>query len=195
MTDARREDYWSEIEDAPNVRDLIRSKAESDDWSVHALILAGEDDGTRFVLVVRSAVRDSGLILSERYMTVPDDVERESDLTWSSNGIERRIGGDLPTALLRSYARVSNDRLAANDLADPVCFDATGADLGEQPDKLLAPISPDRAKTVAASESNGTVECELCGQPVEREDAVNVGGALGVDHWTHKGECPTEGDE
>lgn len=193
MTDARREGYWSDVEDTPTLRDVIRAKAEGDGWSVHSLVLSGSEDGTLFVLVVRSAVRDSGLILSERYMTVPEDATDESDLSWSSNGIERRIGGDLPQALIRSYARVSNDRLAADDLDDPVVMDARDADVENDPDELTTPISPDKGRSIDARESrNGPVECEICGESADKSDAVNIGGALGTDYWVHE-RC--QGDE
>ena len=195
MTEARREDYWERIEEADTLKRRLTEKCHADGWTPHALIAAGEtDDGTLFVSVIRSKVREQGLILSERYAVIDPDRE---NIKWSSEGVERRVNGPIAQALARAYARASNDPYAANpehdDLSDPLTLGVRSGAVEDDPDTLTAPISPDKSHH-AVSDDDGELTCEECGYPInDKSEAINMGDGLGQDYWIHKS-CPNDGD-
>ena len=204
--DARREDYWNEIENSQRtVGDLIREKVEADGWSPHAIVRAGESESTDYLIVICSQARDAGLILREGYVTVPDDAEDADAVKWGQCH-DRRVSGPLAQGLVRGYARASNDDLASDANADPLLIDAIGEEIEDDPDVLAEPIGDhpdadrssdhDRGRSAAAqSGSSETVECQLTGEQVPKSEAINLGDALGTDHWVSKAAKNGETDE
>jgi hypothetical protein len=204
MTDARREDYWDGLEDS--AVDLLLDAA--DEWTIHAATVAGKtDDGdTLFLAVVRSRLGDAGLLLSLRYATV-DLLDRS--VSWSDNGVEMRVSGPLTQALARSFARADSDGLAGAQDTDPLALSVVedGA-VREDPDLLTRPLSTlrgdessvedgrdPRLKESREGNTSDTVTCEQCGGQVPREDAINIGGGIGVDVWTCEGTHVEGGDD
>lgn len=216
------EGYWESLDgqtdggsDALTLERIAVAKC-GDEWSPHAVIYAGEDDeGTDYLLVVRSRVGDSGaLILSERYIAVPSDLEEPDDARWLGNGIERRVNGRLTAALIRAYARADNDELAKakdspalldgtvpaeTDPTDSDVLDRPYHDADDAPDVETEPTESggrraDAQKSVDrhAGARHDTETCIECGQPVRKDEGKNIGGALGMDQWVHVGACPTD---
>jgi len=204
--DAKRYGYWEDVEtDAATVVDHLHDDA--DDWDVLAVDVAGDDDDgeTLFLLVVRRKVSENGdLILSERYYRY-DVLDREGG--WLSNGIERRVNGSLATALKVLYSALVNGDL---DAEDPMLMDSRGDGLDYDCDALTESVrdlrrdddsddEPEgrdpRLKESASGRTTQTVTCEECGGEVPREDAINLGGALGVDVWTCEGTHVEEGGD
>jgi hypothetical protein len=189
--------YWDAVEaDAATVLDHLR--ADADEWDVLAVDLASDAEDRRvlFLLVVRRKVSDAGnLILSERYYRY-DVMDREG--TWLSNGIERRVTGSLATALKVLYTALENGDL---DAEDPMVMDSRGDGLDYEAEDLTVPVrdlrddgddGPDldrdpRLKESGEGRTEDTVTCEECGAEVPREDAINLGGAMGLDLWTCEG--------
>lgn len=204
---ARSTTYWEEVEaDAATVLDQLREDA--DDWDILAVDLAsdGEDGRVLFLLVIRRRVSEDGnLILSERYYRY-DVVDREG--SWLQNGIERRVTGALSTALKVLYSALDNGDL---DAEDPLLMDSRGDGLDYEATDLTEPVrdlreegedgegtarserDPRMKESQERSRTPDTVTCDNCGGEVRREDAVNLGGSLGVDVWVHEGPC--EGGE
>ena len=199
----RREDYWERVAaDAGSVLDHLRTDA--DDWDILGVDLASEADDGRvlFLLVIRRKVTDDGnLLLSERYYKY-DTVDREG--TWLSNGIERRVSGSLSSALKVLYAALDNGDLDADD---PMVLDSRADDgLDLDADDLTTPVrdlrddgddegdddldrDPSMKESREQSRTPDTVICDNCGGEVPREDALNIGGGIGVDVWVHEGAC------
>jgi hypothetical protein len=204
--DAKPHGYWEDVEaEAATVVDHLHDDA--DDWDVLAVDVAGDDDGgeTLFLLVIRRKLSENGdLILSERYYRY-DVVDREGG--WLSNGIERRVNGSLATALKVLYSALVKGDL---DAEDPMLMDSRGDGLEYDCDALTESVrglrrdddsdddTPEgrdpRLKESAEGSTATTVTCEECGGEVPREDAINLGGALGVDMWVCEG-THVEGDE
>lgn len=182
----RKEGYWSELsESQQTVVDCIRQIEREDDWTVHAVILSGKSESDHFGTVIRSKVGDSGLLLSERMVKVPKSATSGDDIRMLDNKIIRRVSGPLAQALVRGYARANNDRLAAEELGNPLALSAIGSEIEEDPDELGKFRSPDDQIRERRT-SKELVECENCGEPVSKSDAINVGGGLGLDHWVHQ---------
>ena len=216
MTDARREDYWEGLEEADADELTLERVAVAkcgDEWSPHAVVYAGEDDeGTEYLLVVRSRIGDSGsLILSERYVAVPADLEEVDDARWLGNGIERRVNGRLTTALVRAYARADNDTLA-DPQGPPALLDGTvdGETDPTESDALERPLlepEPEAEPEPAEKTGDGrrrsaretvdphagarreAYQCVECGKYGTPDDLVNLGSALGEDQWVHERAC------
>jgi hypothetical protein len=200
MTDdaeARRHDYWSEIEaEAATVLDQLREDA--DDWDILAVDLASdaEDGRVLFLLVIRRKMSEDGnLLISERYYRY-DVMDREG--SWLSNGIERRVTGSLATALKVLYAALENGDLDADD---PMVMDSRGDGLDYDAEGLTAPVRDlrdhgddgdlerdPRLKESGSGRTTATVTCEECGGEVAREEAINLGGAMGLDMWACEGQ-------
>ena len=191
-TDARRQDYWDRVEAAQaSLSDVAAAKVREDGWTVHTLIKAGEADGTTYLIAIASQARDRGMILREGYLSVEDG----EDPAWTSVH-DRRVNGPLAQALLRGYARADNDRLGAEDVADPLLLDATGDAVEDDPAALTEPIGEhpdaehyaDEDRTVADADvaEGGTVVCEVTGETIPQSEAVNIGAALGVEKWVAK---------
>jgi len=194
---ARRQDYWEEIEtDASTVLDQLRDDA--DEWDVLAVDLASdaEDGRVLFLLVIRRKVSEDGnLLVSERYYRY-DVMDREG--SWVSNGIERRVTGSLATALKILYTALENGDL---DAEDPMVMDSRGDGLDYEAEDLTAPVRDlrddgeegddldrdPRLKESGSGRTTDTVTCEECDAQVPREDAINLGGAMGLDMWTCEG--------
>ena len=192
-TDARKQDYWSRVEESQtSIADLAEAKVREDGWTIHALIKAGEADGTLYLIAIASQPRDAGMILREGYLAA--DVE-DPDPSWTTTH-DRRVNGPLAQALLRGYARTSNDRLGAEDNPDPVVLDATGERVEDDPAALTEPIGEhpdaehyaDEDRTVADADvdKSGSVVCEVTGETIPMSEAVNVGEPLGVEKWVAK---------
>lgn len=208
---ARREDYWERVDaDAASVLDHLR--ADADEWDILGVDLASQDDEARvlFLLVIRRKVTDEGnLLLSERYYKY-DTVDREG--TWLSNGIERRVNGSLTAALKVLYVALSNGDL---DPDDPMLLDSRSNEgLDHDADDLTVSVrdlrddgddddraddlerQPEMKESREQSRTPDTVTCDNCGGEVAREDALNIGGGIGVDVWVHEGACEAgEADE
>lgn len=207
-----QEGYWETVEqEAATVVDHLR--ADADDWDVIGVDVAGEaDDGdTLFLLVIRRKVSNDGnLILSERYYKY-DVLDRSG--TWLSNGIERRVSGSLATALKVLYVALDNGDLSPDS---PLLMDSRGDGLEHNADTLTKPATrlrgdddegddegddkpqqrDPRLKESSEGRTTRTVTCEQCGAEIPRKDAINLGGALGVDLWTCEGQhAGGEGDE
>ena len=197
VPEARRQDYWEEIEaEASTVLDQLREDA--DKWDILAVDLASdaEDGRVLFLLVIRRKVSEDGnLLISERYYRY-DVMDREG--TWVSNGIERRVTGSLSTALKVLYAALENGDLDADD---PMVMDSRGDGLdyaAEGVTALVRDLRDDgdddgdmerdpRLKESVEGRTTNTVTCTECGGEVPREEAVNLGGGIGVDVWTCEG--------
>jgi hypothetical protein len=203
---AKRYGYWEDVEaDAATVVDHLHDDA--DDWDILAVDVAGEAEDGRvlFLLVIRRKVSDDGnLIVSERYYRF-DVTDREG--SWLSNGIERRVNGSLATALKVLYSALVNGDLSDDD---PMLMDSRGDGLEYDCDALREPVrdlrrdddsdgEPEgrdpRLKESASGRTTQTVTCEECGGEVPREDAINLGGALGVDMWVCDGTHIEEGED
>jgi len=201
--DARRENYWETV--GKTALDLLLDR--SDEWHIHAATVAGlaEGDDVAFLAVVRSRLGDAGLLLSLRYARV-DLLDRS--VAWTDNGIEMRVSGPLTEALARSFARADSDGLAGAQEQDPLLLSVVedGA-CAEDPDLLTQPLDHQRddgedvegrdprLKESREGNTSETVTCEQCGADVPREDAINIGGGIGVDVWTCEGSHVGEGDE
>lgn len=208
-TFAKATDYWDEVEaDAASVLDQLRDDA--DEWDILAVDLASDAEDSRvlFLLVIRRKVSEDGnLLISERYYRY-DVLDREG--SWLSNGIERRVTGSLATALKVLYSALENGDL---DPDDPMLMDSRGDGLDYDADPLTSPVRDlrddgeedddldrdPRLKESGSGRTTDTVTCEECGAEVPREDAINLGGAMGLDMWTcegkHVGMNGGEGDE
>lgn len=198
-------DYWDKVEeDAATVVDHIRDDA--DEWDILAVDLASdaEDGRVLFLLVIRRKLSDDGnLLISERYYRY-DVVDREGG--WLSNGIERRVTGSLATALKVLYSALENGDL---DGENPMLMDSRGDGLDYQAADLTTPVrdlrddgdgdTPEgrdpRLKESASGRTTPTVTCEECGGEVPREDAINLGGALGSDLWVCDGKHVSQGGD
>jgi hypothetical protein len=204
---AMGEAYWDEAEaDSATVVDHLQDDAGG--WDILSVDLAGDDDDGEvlFLLVIRRRVSNGGnLILSERYYRY-DTNEREG--TWLQNGIERRVNGSLVTALKVLYSALDNGDLEADD---PMLMDSRGDGLQYNADDLVEPVrevreadrresdDQDQGRDPRLKESTSgshvtTVTCEECGGEVAKEDAINLGGGVGVDLWTCEG-THVEGDD
>lgn len=185
---ARGETYWEDLdEQRPAVIEMIE-QAESE-WTIHAVVASGQSEDAVFVCVIKSMVGDSGLILSERMMRVPNDIESSDDLGMLDNGIHRRVTGPVAQALVRGYARTDNDRLAASDNADPLVMDAIGDDVEDDPAYLTEGSDDPHDKY---RDDPVTHDCAACGEQVSESAGTNMGAALGTDLWVHD-RC--EGDQ
>ena len=196
-SEARKEDYWERVEaDAATVVDHLEDDA--DDWDIIAVDVAGDaDDGnTLFLLVIRRKVSEGGhLLISERYYKF-DVLNREGK--WVSNGIERRVSGSLPAALKVLYTALDNGDLQADD---PMLMDSREDGLNHTPESLNTPVSHLRGDDTAESDldrdprlkessegdTSNTVVCNQCDAEVPRDDAINLGGGMGLDIWTCEG--------
>jgi hypothetical protein len=205
MTEARREDYWQSV--GKTALDLLLDAA--DDWTIHAATVAGadEDEETVFLAVVRSRLGDAGLLLSLRYARV---AVLDRDVAWTDNGIEMRVNGPLHEALLRSFARVGNEGLAGEQ-EEPLALSVLTEDgnVEDDPEVLTTPLdrlrddgdeeAPEgrdpRLKESREGDTSATVECQECGGQVPREDAINIGGGIGVDVWACEGTHVEQGGE
>ena len=205
--DAKRYGFWEDVEaEAATVLDHLHDDA--DDWDILAVDVAGEAEDGRvlFLLVIRRKVSDDGnLLISERYYRY-DVTDRDGG--WLSNGIERRVNGSLATALKVLYSALEQGDLSDDD---PMLMDSRGDGLDYDCDALTESVrdlrrdddsdddTPEgrdpRLKESASGRTTQTVTCEECGGEVPREDAINLGGALGVDMWTCEGTHITEGDD
>ena len=208
-TDAKREGYWEEIEaEASTVLDQLREDA--DEWDILAVDLASdaEDGRVLFLLVIRRKVSEDGnLLISERYYRY-DVMDREG--SWLSNGIERRVTGSLSTALKVLYAALENGDLDADD---PMVMDSRGDGLDYDAEGLTAPVRDlrddgddgdadgaevdrdPRLKESGEGRTTNTVTCEECGGEVARENAINLGGGMGLDLWACEGQHVDFGDD
>ena len=145
-TDAMPEDYWESLpdggsEDLPDtILSEICSDAEEYGFDVIAVDVADKSDSEIYCLVIRRKVSDSGdLILSERYYRYDLD-ERAGSFT--SNGIERRVGGSMIAALRVLYASLGNGDAAPDD---PMLLDSTDSGLKHEAPDLTDPtlLDPD----------------------------------------------------
>ena len=194
MTDAPGYDGRLEDFDGRSVVEELQDDA--DEWDVLAVDLASEAEDGRvlFLLVIRRKVSDDGhLLLSERYYRY-DLVDREG--TWLSNGIERRVSGALSTALKVLYSALDDGAL---DPDDPMLIDSRDHDgLSYDPADLSAAVDALRGDRETGGEAvdrdprlresgegrtTETVTCDECGGEVARRNALNMGGALGIDLW------------
>lgn len=188
--------YWDDLAASQKtVVEAIEQVEGEDDWTIHAVVLSGESSTGYFACVVRSKVGDSGLLLSERMVRIPKEgFDGPDDLDMLDNRIMRRVSGPLAQALTKAYARTTNDRLAADDLeADPVALSAIGEEVEHDPEEL-GPIADDPHEEIRESKTE-YVECIECGEEVAKSEAINIGGALGVDQWVHRGACEDGGGE
>ena len=178
-TDARREDYWGQVEASQtSIGDVLTDKIKADEWSPHALIEAGKDGSTLFVLAICSRKGDH-MILREGYLVVDIDDDRPAP-KWIKTH-DRRVNGSLSQALIRGYARASNDELGG-DNPDPLLLGATTEAVEDDPDELTTPIGdhPDKGRV------GETVICSLTDREVPKSEAVNIGEALGIEKWVAK---------
>lgn len=197
MTDeipqARREDYWESVEASQQTvtESIIENAGE---WDILAILAAGQDGTTLFCTVFRRKVSDSGnLILSERYYRY--DTE-ESEGSWLSNGIERRISGSLATALKVVYSAVGNGDLSPDS---PMLIDGQGDGLEYNPASLTEPpeTQADAQESQEIDSDTGAVgddehRCMKCEQTAPESELSCLSGDLG-DLWVHSDGCP-EGD-
>jgi len=225
-TQLRALGYWSELaeeqetdggESALSPVEWVREATE-EEWSIHSVILADQTEETLFLLVIRSRVGDSGIILSERYFSLdredPSRCLSEDGSGYSGNGIERRVSPGLAQGLLKSYARVDNAGFAGSDESEPLLLDAGDASESESlrtPMDGTAETAPAHSHSQSDSEAaaetgtdlaqidpdeapRGAVICGRCEQVTPREDAVQFssGPPLG-EIWIHKQGCP-DGD-
>jgi hypothetical protein len=203
---AMREDYWSGVErEGKALLDHLRDDA--DEWDVRGAVVTGEDDdGTLYLLALRTRVGDAGLLLSERFYRF-DPATCEG--SWTGNGVTRRVQGSLIPALKVLYAAMADGEAATDD---PMLLDSREEGLDHGPELLTAP-----AGDLASDEDDGdgfdqlredadtrrsvegdpndqpaTVTCEKCDAELSRSEAVNMGSGLGVDLWicdgSHRGD-------
>ena len=203
--DMKPRGYWDDVKaDASTVLDQLRDDA--DDWDILAVDLASdaEDGRVLFLLAIRRKVSEDGnLLVSERYYRY-DVMDREG--SWLSNGIERRVTGSLATALKVLYSALQQGDLDADD---PMLMDSRGDGLDYDAEGLTTPIRDlrddgddgddldrdPRLKESASGRTTDTVTCDQCGGDVPREDAINMGGGLGVDMWVCEGTHVNGGDD
>lgn len=220
-TDAMPEDYWEQLPDGGEETILDEIRASAPDWDILSATISGDAESGRvlFVLVVRRRVNEDGnLILSERYVRVDLDADDPDErVSWIDNGIERRMQGSLAAALRVLYAATTN---GDTDPEDPMLIDSREDGLHYSPDELTESVSellPDEddpeiertdsgAKRVSARESvseqanemqqaRSDPKCQSCGRAIEdRDQATNLGSALGKDTWVHH-RCPDEDDD
>jgi len=196
MTEWRRADYWSEVEqDAKSVADLLLDAAE--EWTIHGATIAGEqpEEEILHLLTVRSRLGDTGLLLSIRYAVADLDAR---EVRFTDNGIEMRVNGPITKGLLQMLARTDTEGLAGEQ-QEPLLLDScSGPEVEKEPSILTEAI-----KTAQRSESSeeaeeaadlgyiaeGEHECQRCGAVRSEEDMDDIGaGALGS-IWICSEEC------
>lgn len=207
MTDARREDYWSELEASEtSVAELVAEllDEEDDGADLRALAAAGQEGDELFCLYVATKVRDSHLIMTQGYAKVNLTT---LDAELGKNKVRMRVQGSLLCALKVMYAAVA-DEAATPD--SPMLVDARDVDgIRQQPELLADPLADDpdegrrerrdqrqgRNPELFEDQGEGPAECRACGEPVDPQgaNAVNVGGPAGVDLWAHEN-CDEAGD-
>lgn len=154
-----------------------------DDWRIHGVTLAGrEDDGTMHLLVLRSKVGQSGLLLSLRYFAA-HPADRSGH--WSRQGVEMVVNGELTQAMLSMLASADAAGLAGEQ-GDVVTRDVTGGQSEQDPDSLLDPLAQ---LADDGDDPDAEVECLSCGGTLRAGDAIKVDMA-GNDLYRHKGDCP-----
>lgn len=167
-----------------SVRDLVEDALPPAE-TLHTLNVTGEEDGTLFVLAVRTGPYKGTMMIKEVYATVDLDAET---VEWSSNGIRRRVNGDVEDfvrSMLRQYSRLQQSINSEEPPEDPLMIDATGADDSEARERLDSPLSPDPVETSQSSLVDPTeedlspeerVECHKCGRQIARKNADDFGG-------------------
>lgn len=208
---AMREDYWESLGASESLLDVVQEAA-GDDWDVRAVDVAGEtESGVLFLLVVRQRMGDNGsLILREGYARVDPDADRL--VSWTDNYVDRRIQGSLPKALLRIYAAIDAGGATPED---PLVLDSRDHDLNDDPEIVVEGIGDevedeivdedesdegrvapvDRTTDPHAGAERDAHRCSECGEVADKEDLVNMGGALGQDLWVHQRACSEYGDD
>lgn len=189
MTDARKEDYWEQVEqDAQTVADLL--VAESGEWTLHGVSLVGREPSRDLLhlLAVRSRLGDSGLLLAVGYVSVETET---ADVRWSGdNTCMMRVQGPLTQALLRMLARTDSEGLAGEQ-QEPLLLDALDrSDVEDDPDVLTTPLrEPSEAPQESAerihdqSMADSEVRCARCESVRERSECENIGGGDLGDVW------------
>ena len=192
MTDARKEDYWERVEQDPEtVADLLL--AESDEWTIHGISLVGEQSERDLLhlLVVRSRLGESGLLLSVGYCSVDRST---AEVRWSGdNNCIMRVSGPVTKALLQMLGRADAEGLAGEQ-QDPLLIDALDrADPERDPERLTTPLVRS-TKTVEAqreaqsdrmadkSMKDSEQRCQRCGAVREKSEMDSFSGELG-DVW------------
>jgi len=204
MTDARREGYWSEVDQATSPLLDLLSEESGAEWSLRGAAVTGEsEDGqTLFVLVLRHRVGDAGLVVRLGYATVSLD-SPEDPVAWSDNFLDMRIQGTLPDALSLLFSEGG-----MGDTQDPLALDArTATSPEEDAEVLTAPwrdvstveeelpeeeprSAQDPRESVEHTETPETVQCHKCGTTLDVEDAENFGSsAIAGDVWVCSGGC------
>jgi hypothetical protein len=77
------------------------------------------------------------------------------------------------------------------DVVEDAADDGDQAEIDESGDSRRVAGAKDASDRHAGAEHD-TVVCTLCEQSVAKEDAVNMGGALGADEWVHEGRCDAD---
>jgi len=214
------EGHWAEWSDAGTstlelVEECVGDLEEPED--LVGAILTGEADRNRYVLAATRKVRDGNLLLTLRYVTV--DLE-EGEARTGSNRLRMRVQGSLLNAMPPLLAAIKDGAATPDDpqvldARNPDGVDHSGnaltaslaessraeteesADQDEEPDRDESAHSRDAKESVDrhAGAETDTVVCIECESSVLKEDAVNIGGALGEDTWVHESACPEEDDD
>jgi hypothetical protein len=208
MTDARREDYWSELEASEtSVAELVAEllDEEDDGADLRALAAAGQEGDELFTLYVATKVRDDHLIMTQGYAKVNLTT---LDAELGKNKVRMRVQGSLVCALKVMYAAIADEAATPEN---PMLVDARDVDgIRQQPELLSDPLADDpdegrrerrdqragRNPDLFEDQGEGPKECRACGEAVDPQgaNAVNVGGPAGVDLWAHES-CPDDEEE
>lgn len=200
MTNARREDYWDQLEASDTtVRELVAELLDEEDEgaNLRALTAAGQDGDDLYALYLACKTRDGNLILTQGYARV-DLATLEAGL--GKNKVRMRVQGSLVPALRVMFAALDNGDATAES---PMLLDARSVDgIKHSPELLADPIADDpdeerrerrdqregRNPELFADQGEGPQECQKCGADVDPSgaNAVNVGGPAGVDLWVHE---------
>ena len=143
--------------DGRTLLDVIQQ--ESPEWDILAVDIADRSGEEVYCLVIRRRVSEEGnMILSERYFKA--DL---SDLSggYLGNGIERRITGNLASALRVLYAATTDGSL---DPDSPMLMDSTGEGITYHPEDLTEPIG-----SITEVEEEITEETDTSEQPETKE--------------------------
>lgn len=189
MTDARREDYWETVEqDAQTVADLL--VAESGDWTLHGVALAGREPSRDLLhlLAVRSRLGDSGLLLAVGYVSVETT---SADVRWSGDQTcMMRVQGPITKALLQMIGRADAEGLAGEQ-SEPLLLDVHDrSDVQRDPSVLDSPMRDGSESSSGSAEriheqsmAESEVRCGRCERVREQSQAENIGGGDLGDVW------------
>jgi hypothetical protein len=203
--------YWEKVSTASERLLSLLDDAAGEEWTLRGAVVTGEsEDGTGLhVLTLRHKVGDVGLLLRLGFAHVSLD-DPEDPVAWTSNYLDMRVGGSLPSALSLLF---SEDGMG--DTQEPLALDARPTSVEEDAEVLSAPFrevsvveeesGPGAESTSSDSSESGSrdprqsvegrtpdrVKCDKCGDKIPREEAENFGSlGVGGDVWVHSGGCP-----